>query len=158
MQDTTAIHNTFVIERDYPVAPERVFAAFADPARKRRWFAESGGHIVEAFEMDFRVGGNQHVRIRFGEHTPIPGALITSDTSHQDIVENRRIVVASNMSLSGKRISVSLETFEFLPTPEGTNLIMTNQAVFFEGADGPAMRQDGWRKLLERLAGELAGA
>jgi hypothetical protein len=45
---------------------------------------------------------------------------------------------------------------EFLPTQQGTDLIFTEQAAFFEGADGPEMREEGWHKLLEHLAKELA--
>jgi hypothetical protein len=45
---------------------------------------------------------------------------------------------------------------EFLSTASGTDLIFTEQGAFFEGADGPQMREDGWRKLLEHLAKELA--
>jgi uncharacterized protein YndB with AHSA1/START domain len=37
------IHNTFVVERNYLVKPERVFAAFADSAQKRRWYARLAG-------------------------------------------------------------------------------------------------------------------
>lgn len=37
----------------------------------------------------------------------------------------------------------------------GTKLIFTEQAAFFEGGDGPQMREDGWRQLLERLSQEL---
>ncbi len=33
-------HATFRVERSYPTPPARVFAAFANPATKRRWFAE----------------------------------------------------------------------------------------------------------------------
>jgi hypothetical protein len=43
-----------------------------------------------------------------------------------------------------------------LPTEKGTDLIFTEQAAFFEGADGPQMREAGWRELLEALARELA--
>jgi hypothetical protein len=33
---------------------------------------------------------------------------------------------------------------------------LTHQAAFFEGADGPAMREDGWRKLLDKLSAGIA--
>jgi hypothetical protein len=46
-------------------------------------------------------------------------------------------------------------TVEFLPTDQGTDLICTHQGAFFEGADGPQIRESGWRTLLERLATEL---
>jgi uncharacterized protein YndB with AHSA1/START domain len=152
------IHNTFVIERSYPTTPERVFAAFADPAKKRRWFIEGDHHEVEEFEMDFRVGGSEHTRYLMKEGTPIAGLTLTNDTVYQDIVPNRRIVFASTMALGDKRISASLCTVELLPTEAGTNLLFTHQAGFFEGADGPKMREGGWRQLLESLAKELARA
>jgi hypothetical protein len=38
-----------------------------------------------------------------------------------------------------------------LPSPKGTDLIFTEQAAFFEGADGPRIREEGWRKLLDNL-------
>jgi hypothetical protein len=60
------------------------------------------------------------------------------------------------MSIGERRISASLGTVEFLPSGTGTDLILTHQGAFFEGADGPEMREEGWRKLLERLTGEFA--
>jgi uncharacterized protein YndB with AHSA1/START domain len=156
MEEQSVVHNTFVIERTYPTTPERVFAAFADPAKKRRWFAEGENHEVEEFEMDFRVGGRERARYRFKEGTPFPGTALTNEGNYQDIVPNRRVVIAHTMALGDKRISASLVTFEFLPTEKGTNLFFTHQAAFFEGSDGPQMREDGWRKLLEQLAKELA--
>ena len=155
MKERSVIHSTFVIERNYPTTPERVFAGFSDPAKKRAWFAEGGSHDVEEFEMDFRVGGNEHARYRFKAGTPLAGAALTSDTSYQDIVPNRRVVMASTMSVGDMRISASLATIELLPAEKGTDLVLTHQGAFFEGADGPQMREEGWRKLLEQLAREL---
>lgn len=155
MEDRAVIHSTFVIERNYPTTPERVFAAFADPVRKRRWFIESESHQVEEFEMDFRTGGTERARYRFKPDSPLKGAVLTNDAVYQDIVTNQRIVFVSTMAVGDNRISSSLVTVEFLPLEQGTGLILTHQAVFFEGADGPEMREEGWRKLIERLTGEL---
>jgi uncharacterized protein YndB with AHSA1/START domain len=156
MAEQTVIHSTFVIERSYPKPPQNVFAAFADAARKRRWFAVGESHELEEFEMDFRVGGAERARYRFKEGTPFPGVALANDASFQDIVLNERVVTASTMALGGRRISASLVTFEFLPTDKGTDLICTHQGAFFEGSDGPVIREAGWRKLLDQLATELA--
>ena len=156
MSEQSVIHNTFVIERSYPYPPQTVFAAFGDPRIKRRWFAEGHHHEVEEFSMDFRVGGAERTAYRFKEGTPFPGVPLVSEGSYLDIVPNQRIVSAANMAIGGKRISATMVTVELLPTEKGTDLICTHQAAFFEGADGPAMRQDGWRKLFESLATELS--
>lgn len=155
MQEQSVIHSTFVIERSYPKSPERVFSAFADAAKKRRWFAEGESTEVEEFEMDFRVGGDERIRYRFKEGTPFPGVALTNEGRYQDIVLNRRLVIASTMALGDKRISASLVTVELLSADQGTVLICTHQGAFFEGADGPQMREAGWRHLLEQLAKEL---
>jgi uncharacterized protein YndB with AHSA1/START domain len=155
MGDQSVIHSTFVIERSYPKPPHLVFSAFADAAKKRRWFGEGESHEVEAYELDFRVGGAERLRYRFNEGTPFQGIEVTYEGSYPDIVPNQRVVNASTMALGDKRISASLVTFEFLPTDKGTDLICTHQGAFFEGADGPQIREAGWRKLLDQLAKEL---
>ncbi|MEP7342441.1 MAG: SRPBCC family protein [Acidobacteriota bacterium] len=155
METRSVTHSTFVIERSYSSAPEQVFAAFGDPVKKRRWFVESENLEVEEFEMDFRVGGNEHARYRFKEGTPFAGMLLNRKVSYQDIVPNRRSVFAYTMSIGDQCMSVSLATIEFLPAEQGTDLIFTEQGAYFAGADGPQMREGGWRKLFERLTAEL---
>ena len=156
MAEQSVIHSTFVIERSYPKSPERVFVAFADPAKKRRWFAEGEGHDLDEFEVDFRIGGSERVRYRLNENTPFPGIPITHQGRYQDIVPNKRIVTASTMDFGEKRATATLLTVEFLPASEGTDLIITHQGAYLEWPDGSRIIEAGWRKLVDTLAAELA--
>jgi uncharacterized protein YndB with AHSA1/START domain len=105
--------------------------------------------------MDFRVGGSEQARYRLSEQSPFPGVALSNQGIYQDIVTNRRLVIASAMTLGDKRISASLVTFELLATEQGTDLIFTHQGAFFEGSDGPKMREGGWKRLLDQLEKEL---
>ena len=154
----SVIHGTFVIERTYSATPERVFAAFADPAKKRRWLVEGKNNDAVEFEMDFRVGGKERSKYLLGENSPFPGTPITNETTYMDIVPNLRIVIAYTMTLGDRRFSASQATFELVPSEKGTSLIFTEQGAYFEGSDGAQMRQAGWTKLLEHLGKELAGS
>jgi uncharacterized protein YndB with AHSA1/START domain len=64
MTNRSVLHATFTLERTYPIAPARVFAAWADPAAKARWFAGADAE----HELDFRVGGREKV-IRGGPNS-----------------------------------------------------------------------------------------
>jgi uncharacterized protein YndB with AHSA1/START domain len=151
MTDPSTRHDTFVIERTYPASPARVFAAWADPEAKARWFAchdewQSGGH-----ELDFRVGGREQLRVG-----PPGGPVHRYDARYQDIVPNRRIVYTYDMHLDDTRISVSLATVELSPADAGTRLVFTEQAVFLDGFDNCTDREHGTGELLERLGAALA--
>ena len=115
--------------------------------------AEEGSHMGA---VDFRVGGHERGVMRFGPESPFPGTLLIRENDFQDIVANERIVSASSLTMGEKRFSISLETFELLATERGTDLIFTFQAAYLEGADGPEMREGGWRKLLEKLDAQIA--
>jgi uncharacterized protein YndB with AHSA1/START domain len=151
MPESAVVHSTYVIERSYSSSPQRVFAAFSDLAKKRRWFAEGESTTLEEFAMDFRVGGREHAVFRMSN-----GMVCRNDTVYMDIVPDQRIVIAYTMSVNGARISSSQATTELQPSQNGARLVFTEQAAFFEGADGPKIREEGWRLLLEQLENELA--
>jgi uncharacterized protein YndB with AHSA1/START domain len=157
MTQPSILHNTFAVERSYPLPPERVFAAFSDPKQKRKWLIEGYGNEVKEYSLDFRVGGNEVARYS-SSNTPFPEAVFSTIANYQLIEIGKRIVMANTMSLNDHCISSALVSFEFLPTEAGTDLICTHQAAFFEGSDGPQIRERGWKTLLEKLGSVLEGA
>lgn len=154
--EQTVVHSTFVIEKHFPVSPERVFAAFADPVKRRRWNAEGPGSELLVCEMDFRIGGFDRSEHRFPTEGPLKGAVLVRQVRYQDIIPNRRIVTAYTWAIGERPFSSSQSTFELIPTESGTDLIFTEQGAFFENSDGPEMREGGWRLLLDKLAEVLA--
>lgn len=143
-------HDSFTVTREYPVSPEKVFAAFSDPEKKRRWFAEGDGFNVDSYHLDFRVGGTE--RTSFRVETPeFTSEEIRNDTYYFDIVPNERIILGYSMSNVGVPFSASLQTVTLEPTANGTLLTLTEHATFLDGADGVEMRRQGTEELLESL-------
>jgi uncharacterized protein YndB with AHSA1/START domain len=150
MSERSVEHATFAIERSYDASPARVFAAWADPAAKARWF---GGHEAEEseFELDFRIGGREVNRGRLEGGGP----LFSYEALYQDIVREERIVYSYDMHLDETRISVSLSTVEFKPDGEGTRLVYTEQGAFLDGHDSAEQRQQGTAGIFDALGKEL---
>ncbi|HEY3607572.1 MAG TPA: SRPBCC domain-containing protein [Pseudonocardiaceae bacterium] len=142
----TVTHATFTLERRYPVPPKRVFAAWADPAAKARWFAGSTvGH-----ELDFRVGGREIAR---GTHEDL---VMTFESRYQDIVQDERIVFASSLHAGTELATVSVTTVELRPDGDGTRLELTEYGAFLDGHEEPAWRERGTADQLAALAKELS--
>ena len=142
MSARSVVHASFVLERSYPAAPERTFAAWADPEAKARWIADA----PERYELDFRVGG-------WERHNGIApdGRPYAFQAIYQDIVRPSRIVFTYDMLIDGTRISVSLATVEIAPEGAGTRLTYTEQGAFLDGRDRPADREHGMGSLLDAL-------
>jgi uncharacterized protein YndB with AHSA1/START domain len=141
----SAEHGTFTITRTYPVPPERVFAAWSSQEAKARWFGAPG------YELDFRVGGTE-----INRGGPPGGPVFTFEATYRDIVPGERIVYGYVMDADDRLISVSVTTVEFAAAPSGTTLTFTEQGVFLDGADTPAIREKGSGELLDALGAALA--
>jgi len=148
----SVVHDTFVVERIYDAPPERVFAAWSDPKVKAQWFAGPDEWDNSDHELDFRVGGREHLSGGLPD-----GPTYSYDATIQDIVPNERIIHTYDMHLDGKRISVSVATVEFLSAGEGTRLVLTEQGAYLDGLDDPRQREQGTNELLEALKNYLQG-
>lgn len=143
-------HGAFTIERRFAASPARVFDAFADPAKRRRWLVDSASSETLEFVTEFRVGGRDFSRFRFAG---MPEMF--NEGFYLEIVPDARIVLAYAMGTDAGRFSASLITITLSPDGGGTQMTATEQAAFFEGGDGIVMREQGWRELLQALATEL---
>lgn len=153
---TSTKHARFTVERRFDAAPDRVFAAWADPAAKQRWFGDADGWEDVTHSLDFRVGGSERSTAR-----QPGGPMHVNETVFLNIVPQRRIIFAYSMAMDDKPISASLATVEFLAEEGGTRLVYTEQGAFLDGLDDVSLREGGWAWLLGQLAkelGEPAGA
>lgn len=146
MTKRSATHATFVIEREFPHPPAKVFSAYANPASKAQWFGGPDEWEKAKLKLDFRVGGRESV-----SGGPEGGPVHHYNALYWDIVENARIVLGYEMHIDETRISVSLATTEFRPSPSGTRLVLTEQGVFLDGYDDAGSRERGTRELLDNL-------
>ena len=145
MTDRGVIHSTFSLERVYDASPGRVFAAWADPAAKARWFSPAGPH-----ELDFRVGGRELNRGHNQE-----GQVLTFESYYHDIVAGQRIAYTSALSVDENVVTVSLTTVEFTPDGETTRLVLTEHGAFLDGHEQPDWREHGTSEWLDALRAEL---
>lgn len=149
MTEGSVTHATFAVKRKYDASPARIFAAWADPAAKARWFGSPGDSAAE-FELDFRIGGRELSR-----GTAPNGQRYAFEALYQDVVPDDRIVYTYDMHIDERRISVSLATVELRPEGEGTRLTYTEQGAFLDGLDTPEQREQGTGGLLDALGEEL---
>lgn len=150
---STVKHATWALERTYPVPPARVFAAWADPEIKARWFVGADGKENKDLFSDFRVGGRETAG-----GAADGGSWYSYEAVYRDIVEDERIVTTYEMAVDGKRISVSIATVEFLGEDTSTRLIYTEQGAYLDDLDQPEWRQQGTAHQFDRLGGELERA
>ncbi|MBL0954140.1 MAG: SRPBCC family protein [Leptospira sp.] len=118
-------NTSFTIDRILPASKEKVFAAWANPESKRKWFSCHDDWKTVEFSLDFRVGGKESNLVI----TP-SGSRHVFDATYYDIIPNERIVYAFGMYMNDIRISVSLVTVIFESLIEGrTKMTFTEQIV-----------------------------
>ena len=146
MSEHPVAHSTFSLERSYPCAPARVFAAWAEPAAKGRWFAGPDSE----HRLDFQIGGHEVTRGANSE-----GQVLTFESVYHDIVPAARIVYSSTLSVGDRVATVSLTTVEISPAGHGARLVLTEQGTYLDGLEEPRWREQGTGDHLDALGGDL---
>jgi uncharacterized protein YndB with AHSA1/START domain len=147
-------HGDFSFSRVYDASPAEVYAAWADPASRSRWFIGPEGWAEVGRTFDFRVGGQETLHGRFAAN-----GVETLFTARFHVIEPAaRVVYVYDMHLDGRHHSVSVATLEFIGDPDGTRLRFTEQVTFVDATDGRSgsvARKRGTSAHLERLAALL---
>jgi uncharacterized protein YndB with AHSA1/START domain len=152
MTERSIDHGTFTVTRALAAAPARVWRAFADPADKRAWFVDTPGFITRDYRLDCTDGGTE-----FWDGDAPDGAAITMSARFAEVRPEQRILMTYEMTMNGRRLSLSLLTVEFRPRGAGTDLVLTEHVVHLDGLGRLADRKAGTEALMDALARHLGG-
>lgn len=143
MTENSVVHSTFSLERTYDRPVAQVFAAWADPVAKARWFSSPDAQ----HQLDFRVGGREVVS----------GPVLTFESWYQEIVPDQRIIYTSTLSEGDTVATVSITTVEFTRVRGLTRLLLTESGAFLDSREQPSWREQGTSTWLNELGTELEG-
>ncbi len=134
---------TLVLERRYPVAPQKVWNAWTDPQALSVWFGPGEPNSVTLAQTDVRVGGR--FRLVFstpdGEEHDVSGRYV-------EVAVARRLVFTWAWRSTPER--ESLVSIDFVPDANGTLMNFRHEQFFDQAArDG---HERGWTTTLEKLA------
>ena len=137
----TSTKPSLTIKRRFNVPPAKVFGAWTDPEKLKRWFGPGQVEPLLA-ESDARVGGRYHIVMRSadGEEHDVSGVF-------REVVRNEKLVFTWAWRSTPER--ESLVTVELKRDGAGTLLTLTHEQFFDEAARD--RHQHGWNGTLDRL-------
>lgn len=149
-------HTSFVVERELAASPRHAFRFWSEAELKARWNGCHPDWTILEDTFEFRVGGSETKRWRTPE-----GDNQTFHAHYLDIVPERRIIYAYEMSYAGARLSASLVTVVFETIGRKTKMTFTEQIAILTG--GAAARhqrlvgtEEGLNRLVEVVDREMA--
>lgn len=153
MTDNKSIIRAFTIRRTFDASQEDVFNAFGDPDIKAQWFSgPSDKWKVLERRFDFREGGEERVRGKF------EGSYISDFRARYHVIRKPALIVyVYDMHVDDRLLSTSLSSFDFAASGDKTEMTYVEQAVYYNGDDGSASREEGTLGLFDRVADALAG-
>lgn len=132
------------VERTLTAPPDRVYAAWTDPAILQRWFCPNPD-LPLAVQADAVVGGRYRVDMGEGRYV--------AEGEYTALVPDR--LVAFTWRWTSSDDVGTVVRVELSPTADGGTRLVLQQSGLAD-ADDAAGHREGWELSLDRLAG-LAG-
>jgi uncharacterized protein YndB with AHSA1/START domain len=135
---------TIAVKHRFDATPERVFDAWLDPAKARKFlYATPSGEMVRC-EIDARVGGTYEiVERRDGEDVAHTGEYLEIDRPH------RLVFTLSVLQYSP---DVDRVTIVIVPAGAGCELTLTHELA----PEWAAQTEKGWTDIFNTLAARIA--
>jgi len=146
MATQTATKPSLTIKRRFKAPPAKVFSAWTDPEKIKRWFGPGQVQCTQA-EFEPRVGG----KFTFVAASP-GGETHRVDGVVREFIENRKVVYTWAWYSMPER--ESLVTAEFKADGDGTLMTLTHEQFFDE--DACDRHNSGWNGALDKLEKFLA--
>ena len=141
MSTQAATKPSLTLKRRFKAPPAKVFAAWTDPEKIRRWMGPEGVVGLSA-EIDARVGGSYRLLMKSpdGEEHDVSGV-------YREVVPNEKLVFTWAWKSTPER--QSLVTVLLKPDGDGTLLTLTHEQFFDETARDH--HRQGWTGSLDKL-------
>jgi uncharacterized protein YndB with AHSA1/START domain len=132
---------SLTLKRRLNASPERVYAAWTEPEKLKRWFGPEEIETLRA-DADARVGGRFHIVMRGtdGEEHDVSGV-------YREVVPNEKIVFTWAWRSTPER--ESLVTVVIKPEGAGSLLTLVHDQFFDEAARD--RHEHGWIGCLDKL-------
>ncbi len=138
---------SLTLKRRLNAAPEKVYAAWADPERLVQWFgpASVDAGSVKA-DIDLRVGGRYRISFNAnGGYNEVGGV-------YREVVPNERLVFSWAWHSTPERESLVTVMLK----PDGAGTLLTFNHAQFVDATARDNHERGWTELLAKLETYLA--
>lgn len=141
MSVQSAIKPSLTVKRRFGAPPAKVFSAWTDPEKIKRWFGPGAVQCTHA-SFDLRVGGRFEIVATSpnGDNHNVGGVV-------REVVPNEKLVYTWAWKSTPER--ESLVTVLFKPDGDGTLLTLTHEQ--FSDADARDRHQNGWNGALDKL-------
>lgn len=147
MTERSVEHATFVVRRVLDAPLPEVFAAWAHP---ERWDVPSDNSWDAYEQHEFRTGGR-----RLQTFGPRSGPVWREEGRYEDIVADKRIVYSYAILRGDLRVTLSLQTLEFVAQGARTRMQLTEQIAILDRGDTASGREGGVGQWLDKFATAL---